>query len=418
MIATTIFVDPDATWTPVLNRSRERGFKVINISSPRYTSSYPDLESLADTTISCDTSNSKILAATLNTIEMTDRTAIITSNDGTLEVVAEAAEYQNISFTPLSAVRLARNKINMRKHLKCHGFQMPRFEAFRTMRDLERAVNTIGFPCAIKPASGHQSWFCFRLSSTIDIELVIENLNYMIDNLAPNNAWCLKNGFICEEWMDGPIISVSVAASNGLPIPICVALGTTSPDAPCAGYGSIIPYIENKYVAETCSHYAENICRTLGLTVGIFDLEMIWTKTGPVILEVNARRMGGVMPHAYDIATGDDFSDIILDAYLLLPISPRPKFTHTAVIRKIIAGSGGIIKSSLDENILKPHGHNIYYRNYFLHEGVLVDKFDVLARLISVGTSSTIEFEKLDSLLIEIEKQIEIPLLRGFLPTP
>jgi hypothetical protein len=145
---------------------------------------------------------------------------------------------------------------------------------------------------------------------------------------------------------------------------------------------------------------------------------MIWTKTGPMILEVNARRMGGVMPHAYDLATGDNFSDIILDAYLLLPIVSRTKFTHTAVIRKVIAGCEGIVKSSFDEDLLKSYGEEIHYRNYFLYEGRLIDRFDVLARLISVGTNSTIEFNKLDKLLIEIEKKIEIPLLRGFLPNP
>lgn len=415
--ALAIFIDPDLNWVRVMNLARHRGYTVVNIASSAYSSAYPELADLADDTFACDTSDYvDIMRVIRPVLDSSKKTALLTSNDATLEAVAHAAAALGIPFTAPSAVGLARNKARMRQILADNGMIMPCYALFSHIDEMKAAVNSVGYPCIVKPVSGHQSWFCFRINSENDIQCVYKDLEYMIANLYAGNAWSLKNGFICEAWLDGPVISVAMAGSNNEIIPVCVSLGTFAPEAPCSGFGSVVPYIENLSVSHSCIAYAKRVCSLMGLLVGLFDLEMVWTNRGPVILEVNARRMGGVMPHAFTLATGVDFSGIILDAYFLNPL-PSMVFTsgNTAIIRKIIAGEHGRLQSFPSDEWFQRFGDDIVLRGYD-KENTDVDKFDVIARVIAVDTSAAQGFNRLDALVLELEKITGMSFLRGELP--
>lgn len=413
-----LFIDPDLTWVNTINRARERGIHTTAIQSERYAHAYPTIRNVAHGNVIADTSNSEDLAKAIQTAGLLGPTALLTSNDAILPTVATAAEELHIPFTSCAGVQFARNKAAMRQRLLELGFRMPRTETFDSPKEAAEVAARIGYPCVVKPCSGHQSWLCFQLRSCEDAAEVIEELEYMVENLFPGNRWSIKNGFMCEEWLAGPVMSVSMAAASGRLVPVSVALGSVSDEAPCAGFGSVIPFIESPRVTVECERYAKSVCRALNLDLGVFDLEMAWTSSGPILIEVNARRMGGVMPVAYEMATGMNFSDYLLDAYFCTPIQKPGKFTRTAVIRKVIASESAKLQRSPDESWWSALESDLYIRNYSLESGKEVAAFEVLARLILVSSSSKTAFSRLDDIVAELEELTSGRFLRGRLPWP
>lgn len=413
-----LFIDPDLTWVNTINRARERGMRTMAIQSERYAHAYPTICDVTHDHVIADTSDSRDIVKAVQTAGLLGATALLTSNDAILPVVATAAVELKIPFTSRTGVYFARNKAAMRQRLSELDFWMPWTETFDSPKEVAEVAARIGYPCVVKPCSGHQSWLCFKLQSSEDAAEVIDELEYMVENLFPGNRWSITNGFICEEWMAGPVMSVSMAAASGRLVPVSVALGSVSDDAPCAGFGSVIPFFENPRVSEECELYAIAVCRALNLDLGVFDLEMVWTSCGPVLIEVNARRMGGVMPVAYQMATGINFSDYLLDAYLDRPIKQPGNFTRSAVIRKVIASESANFECTPDETWWSALEGDLHIRNYSLESGKEVAAFEVLARLILVSSSSIKAFSRLDDIVVELERLTSARFLRGRLPWP
>jgi biotin carboxylase len=411
-----IVVDADPGWIPTINKARERGCRVVNLTSEHLDRVYPEIIKLVDDYVVCDTSSVSELRSRFELFSSLGKVALLTTNDGVLEAVAKAASQASIPFTSSSGVELARNKGRMRKHLECAGFPMPAYSFTTEIGELVNVVRSVGYPCVLKPASGHSSWFCSQLQSDDDLAVAIASLEFMQENLQDENRWALKNGFLCEEWLEGPVVSVPVFATYGKIKGLCLAVGTTPDYAPCAGFGSVIPYQEAQEVKDVCIRYAEAIVRCLGLDMGVFDIEMVWTIKGPVLIEVNARRMGGVLPIAYELATGENFSDYILDTYLgIFPsFLPNAGTGKTAVIRKLISAKSGSLKPVVpDERWLNMNFQGIYFQNYELRSSQKVEEGDVLARIIVLGDFPQEAFYELDKVVAAIEEAAGHPLMRG-----
>lgn len=127
------------------------------------------------------------------------------------------------------------------------------------------------------------------------------------------------------------------------------------------------------------------------------------------------------MPVAYELATKSNFADIVLDTYAQEPISIVPDTgAQTAVIRKIIAAEGGELKSHVHDysEWLGSVAPAVHFHNYLLAPGKIVDRFDVLARLILVGTDARLLFAQLDRVMLQMEELLGIAVLRGYLSEP
>jgi hypothetical protein len=49
--------------------------------------------------------------------------------------------------------------------------------------------------------------------------------------------------------------------------------------------------------------YALKVCTLLQLRLGVFDVELIASDEGPILLEVNPRPMGGEMISGYEVSS-------------------------------------------------------------------------------------------------------------------
>ena len=111
----------------------------------------------------------------------------------------------------------------------------------------------------------------------------------------------------------------------------------------------MIPAQISKSEAEACYQYAEQVCKVLGLDLGVFHVEIMITPSGPVLVEANPRAMGGMMMTAYECATGADFCDHIINLHLRRKLAePLPTPHRAATVRKIIPRRNSRTSLTLD----------------------------------------------------------------------
>jgi biotin carboxylase len=344
--------------------------------------------------------------------------AVLTSRDAVITQVAFACEQNGIQFTPSAAISTARNKALTLAKLKRSGFHIPRFRIAKTILDIPHSAKSIGFPCVLKPASGHMSMFCFRVLDHSDVRNSVTDICKQGKQSSFVNRWILENGFVCQEWIEGPIVSAQIAAVSGIYIPIVLAIGTRQEENPCMGFGSIIPADLPKGIASMCFDYAIDVCRTLGLSLGVFDIEMVLSNKGPILLEVNPRRMGGEMPAAYEMATGRSLDDILLEVYSGNPVSiGRRRGVHTSLVRKLIARVDGKIKGNVWKALSIPaQVQNIRFFDYALGEGLEVHRLQILGRLILVSQEAMIAFSVANTMSAKIESTTGVRLVSGTYP--
>ncbi|ATR21791.1 hypothetical protein CTJ15_16770 [Roseomonas sp. FDAARGOS_362] len=332
--------------------------------------------------------------------------------------VAQACEMLGLTFTSSSVVSIARDKVATRAALKAHGFTMPRYAAAAAVDQIPAAVTAIGLPCIVKPARGSGSRVCYPLYNDEQVDWYQAEARRVQAAAQAYMQWIFANGFICEEVLKGPILSVCVAAGHRNWHAVSVALHAEQAVNPSVGFGSVLPISPEHHAASACADYAVSVCEALDLSVGLFDAEMVFTESGPVLLEVNARPMGGEMIAAYELATGHDLFGTILDIYAGREFStPTAGRGPKTVIRKLIAAEQGQVASSLDHAaLLKLIPAGVMLKNYRLYQGRHVHELEVLARLLMTAGDEWSGFAHLGEVAECIAAAAGVRLIDGSLP--
>jgi biotin carboxylase len=188
--------------------------------------------------------------------------------------------------------------------------------------------------------------------------------------------------------------------------------GRAVPEAnECCGLGSILPAGVSQDDRERCFAYAEAICELLRLDNGVFDLEIMLTAEGPVLVEANPRMMGGVMPVAYNLTTGEYFEDIVIEIHTGRPIRESVPPQQYSVIRKLIAHANAVLGPCTNVNSLATHRDCAYFSNDLIVGGRTITHQDILGRFIVCDSDLDRAVAKAEKLLDMFEQHLGISLL-------
>jgi biotin carboxylase len=416
-----VFIDPDDSWMTTMLRAKERGHWVSAIYSPRFALAYPGALALAESAIKIDTSDESALRWAIREAGKRRRIdALLVHRDAILAKVASACRASGVRFTAPEAVRTALSKLQTRRVLQASGLSEVRIQPVRRMSEIAHAVRNVGFPCVLKPAAGHGSRLTFKLGNMREVDAARAQIASWAARTPRRDRWLTAQGFVCEEWLEGPIISIELAVVNGKIRPFAAALGSTTFEDPCSGYGNVIPYRGAPSAIRHCTRYATEVCSAIGFDLGVCDLEMVWTGDSAVLLEANPRKMGGAMPEAFDLATGARFDDIMLDTYAghAVPIRHTRRKLVT-VIRKIMPVHSGRIHTKPIRPWLhsfRPRKVRIHLHNDALHAGSHVRRLQVLGRVLIVSRRPDIGFAYADRATHQLAKEIGLELAAGTLP--
>ena len=82
--------------------------------------------------------------------------------------------------------------------------------------------------------------------------------------------------------------------------------------------------------------YAEDVCRTIGLDLGIFHVEVILTERGPRLVEVNPRIAGGGLPQTIGAVADREPFAVLVDIYAGDDEPPAPLAISSACSHSVL----------------------------------------------------------------------------------
>ncbi|MES0101374.1 acetyl-CoA carboxylase biotin carboxylase subunit family protein [Mesorhizobium sp. M0019] len=225
------------------------------------------------------------------------------------------------------------DKFAQRRLLAEAGVPIPAYRLATNATDVESFAAEIGLPVILKPAVGSGS--CgVRLCRNLD-ELA-EHTAYL---LGGKHIWRSSPRILVEEFAQGPYYwadimgneVIGIAAADFGPPPHFVFRECT--------YPALLSNDEHKCIADV----SLSCLRALGLGWGPTNVELLWTKRGPVVIEVNPRLAGSPVPEMVQLTCGVDLITEHIKLVIGNEWNLRRRHSHTAAVRCLLPDRDGTL---------------------------------------------------------------------------
>ncbi|MFG2963227.1 ATP-grasp domain-containing protein [Streptomyces sp. NPDC048288] len=242
-----------------------------------------------------------------------DETLIVTT--------ARVADELGLPGAGVDGVEGCRDKYRSRRLLTAAGLDQPGYAWVDTAEEALAAAERIGYPVVVKPRGMGAS---IGVVLAADAGEVVEAFR-TADEASRIGAVSYRGGALVEEYLEGPEISIDAAVVDGAYHPMFVARKQVG----------LFPYFEEigHHVAADDPLRADPALlamlraahRAIGYGFGVTHTEVKLTARGPVIVEINGRLGGDLIPRLGQLATGIDPARAAVRAAL----GQRPDFTDT-----------------------------------------------------------------------------------------
>jgi biotin carboxylase len=422
-MAHILFADMSQAGVWTMRRAVRQGHRVtLVLSTSTRTYAVDDafsrlLDELARVVEIPRTDDEEALAEAIGAVHAADPVdAVISQCDPILEALAAVCERLALPFTSSVGIGNARDKARARRRLAEAGLRSARFDTADTAEAATAAADRIGYPVVVKPLSGLDSMLAAHARDAGEVAAAASAiLASARDPATPDQIRALLDrGILVEEYLAGELVSAEVGVLDGTCHRFLVSGRSRGRHNDCVELGAALPADIAPDTVRQCFEYAENVCRALGLDFGVFHVEIMLTARGPALVEVNPRVMGGVMTRLYEILTGVDFCDFVIDIHL--GRIPRPvalDSTRTVTARRIMPLSDDRLGDRLDLSWLDREATDIVnFENFRLTAGAAVRRQEVLGRYAVVGADWAGAMHRADDLLRDFERHLGIPLVQ------
>ena len=268
--------------------------------------------------------------------------ALLTFSDFYVVVVAEAAARIGLRYLSPEPARICREKPRTRCALKKAGLLTPEFWLLSSESDARAVAQIVSYPCVVKPPSDSSSHGVRLVESADELIAHYRVLASWKENVRGQR---LHGEVLVESLLDGPEFSVEtitlgpgetrvigITAKHLSAPPHFVEMGHDFP-------GAVPPSIANELVKTVVAALA-----AVAFDFGPAHTEIRWTSRGPVIVEINPRLAGGMIPELVAHATGIDLLGAWLDLVVGAPIDLKPRRADVASIRFLTAPTAGTLR--------------------------------------------------------------------------
>ncbi|CAO3433015.1 ATP-grasp domain-containing protein [Azospirillum doebereinerae] len=414
-----LIIDSNLPGFETIRRAKQRGYHVSFIRS-KYRL-YSETEAIrkvvydTDTVVTIDDPTD--IGELRHAIETVKRhrpiDGVITQLEICVDVVARICAEMGLSFTDARAVERARDKAKAREIIQQAGLRSARFQVVRTPSEAYEAAQSLGVPVIIKPQTGYDSLFACPAQTPEEAQAAAARLLDGIDRVPEQIRPQLRRGILVEELLQGPLVSAEIGVARGRFHRFMISGRTRAVENECIELGAIMPADLPEAERERCFDYAEDVARALGLDLGILHIELIVTKDGPALVEVNPRLMGGVMPGLYNNLTGDNIFDRLLDIHLGLDIPTSARSVGGFISsRKIMVQADGRLADRIALDWVKDVPNLIHFDPYILRPNEAVKRLDILARYQIRGEDLRDADTTAAGLLDRFEAELGVALVR------
>ena len=246
---------------------------------------------------------------------------------------ALAAERFGLPGPSPRAVINTREKARMRRLLAGQGLGQVRYQECRSAQAVAAFQRVLGRAVIVKPTSGTGSAGVSR----IDSEAAAAAAYSLAAGAAEGAA------VLCEEFVDGPEISVEAVTVHG--VFHGIALTDKRTDANYLETGHDQPSSEPAAVRQEAFALASRVTAALGLRHGVSHTEMRITASGPVLIETHTRMGGDRIPVLTHRTTGVDLADVMVGLAVGESPAVRPSATGRAASVRFLVGQAGRVES-------------------------------------------------------------------------
>ena len=240
--------------------------------------------------------------------------AVVGVDEETALAAAAIAQALGLPSNPPEAAAAARDKALLREALHAAGVPSPRSQIFRIEDGPNDAAATVAYPCVLKPTFLAGSRGVIRADDPESFRRAWDRIVAILSepDVAARGAVAARR-ILVEEFVPGDEVAVEGLLTGGT---LEVLAVFDKPD-PLDG-----PYFEETiYVTpsrlprrtlEQVRRVTEQGCRALGLEHGPIHAELRLSPSGPSLIELAARSIGGLCSRTLRFGTGLSLEELIL----------------------------------------------------------------------------------------------------------
>ncbi len=271
--------------------------------------------------------------------------AVLALDDSGAKVAALLAARLGLPHNDPTAAEAARNKFRMRSLLAACGAPTPAFEEFHTDQErkkiIAQAERRIGYPCVVKPEELNGSRGVIRANNRNELATAVRRLTALIGEGQP---------FLIEGYIPG----IEVALEGLLDRQRLHVLALFDKPDPLEGpYFEETIYVTPSRLAPKAQRAiveaAEMAARGLGLQTGPVHAELRVNTSGPWIVEVAGRAIGGlcsrILRFGMEVGASSSLEELILRQACGLPLENMERESQAGGVMMIPIPQAGILRS-------------------------------------------------------------------------
>jgi biotin carboxylase len=312
-------------------RARELGLRPLLIARDPHR--YPYVERERVEHVTADTADAAAVHAACRALGG-KIAGITSSSEYYIGVASEVARLLALPGQAPEAVRRCRDKHAQRTRLRAAGLPCPAFARASSVPAAVAAAEAIGYPVVVKPTAGSGSAGVRLCAGRGDVAAAASLV------LGPDAAALglpAAADVLVEEYLDGAEFSVELVDGQV----IGITRKHLGPEPYFVETGHDFPAPLAPPVAAALRSAATGALAALGLDRGGAHVELRLSAGGSVVVEVNPRLAGGMIPQVVDEAVGIDLVLLVVAGMAGLPVSPRPARHGAASIRFLVAHDRG-----------------------------------------------------------------------------
>jgi biotin carboxylase len=277
--------------------------------------------------------------------------AILAVDDQATEIAALAADTLGLRHNSPAAARAARNKREMRDALARAGVPAPRHLAFRLNESPERAARAVleefGFPCVLKPLLLTASRGVMRADDEAELAAAWSRLGAILaaPDLRANQDPAAREVLV-EEFVPGAEAALEGILSRGV---LQVLALFDKPDPLNGPYFEETIYVTpsrlKPAVQDDIAAAAQRAAAALGLREGPVHAELRVNDSGPWVIEIAGRSIGGLCSRALRFGLGDiSLEEAILRHALGMGLEPLVRVREASGVMMIPIPRAGVMR--------------------------------------------------------------------------
>lgn len=242
--------------------------------------------------------------------------AVVAADAPMLLLAAAVAALMGLPHNPPRAILAASDKIRQRQLWAAAGVPQPRFRVIpmhASEEAVRQAATSAGFPCVVKAVSLSASQGVLRADDPAAAVTAAARIRRVL--VAAGRP--ATGPLLAEEYLSGPELSIDGLLADGGLTPAAIFDKPAMTDGPTFEETLLVtPSRLPAHILADAIATAAHAARALGLRTGPVHAELRVTASGPAMVELAARSIGGLCARALRFPGGKSLEELILASAL------------------------------------------------------------------------------------------------------